>query len=170
MSVFTALVFSLFVPTLGLSGASAASRCWLPGAMVEVEIVQPVMQRNRDGDEKMVDLVVEIVEVFTGTRALKGKKIQINPVMAFRFPPERWCAYGTSGIHGESSEADFTDLRGGILARSVPLKPDEVERLQVALAQRLSSSGEPVTTGEIEERVSQIQSMTWDEIFNQPFP
>ena len=114
MSLFFALVHSLFVPTLGFSNPAAASRCWMPGAMVEVEIVQPVLQRTREGDEKMVDLVVEIVEVFTGSCELKGKEIQISPVMAFRFPPERWCAYGTESIYGASVDF-FQPGRKGLL-------------------------------------------------------
>jgi len=114
MSLFIALVHSLFVPTLGLSDAAAAGRCWMPGAMVEVEIVQPVLQRTRGGDEKMVDLVVKITEVFTGPRELNGEEIQISSVMAFRFPPERWCADGTEAIYGASVDF-FQSGRKGLL-------------------------------------------------------
>lgn len=71
---------------------------------------------------------------------------------------------------GKPSESAFTNTRGSMLSRSLPLTPGEVERLRTALAQRLRSSGEPVTSEEILGRVRQIQSLTWDEITNQPFP
>ncbi|MGF1530006.1 MAG: HEAT repeat domain-containing protein [Puniceicoccaceae bacterium] len=72
--------------------------------MVEVEIVRPVSKRADLGEEALVDLVVEIVEVYTGPRTLKGREIQLNPIMVSRFPPERWCAYGMNNIYGAPIE------------------------------------------------------------------
>ena len=94
------------------SDVAAASRSWIPGAMVEVEMVKPVLKRDRDGEEKMVDLVVKIVKVFTGPQALENKEIQISPARAFPFPPERWCAYGTRGVHGASVDFFQAGRRG----------------------------------------------------------
>ncbi len=82
--------------------------------MVEVEIVEQIMQANRDGKDELVDVRVEVKEVFTGPQSLKGEQILINPIDAYRFPPERWSALGMVGVMGSSVE-NFREGKRGLL-------------------------------------------------------
>ena len=107
----------IFGGGLLLSSAVAESvprtgRAWLPGAMVEVEVVEPVLQR--EWKTRLEDLVVEVKKVFSGPRSLQGVRIRVNPSKVSRFPPKRWCALGMSGISGQSVDA-YPPGRSGLL-------------------------------------------------------
>jgi len=89
-----------------------ANRSWLPGAMVEVVVVEPLLKENEDDRPQVVDLVVEIQQVFTGPKSLRGTRILINPSLAHRFPPDRWSALHMHGIHGAPRAAFPAGKRG----------------------------------------------------------
>lgn len=77
---------------------------------------------------------------------------------------ERWAIPD----YGPNSERAFVNLRGNMLGGSLPLKSAEVKRLRTALAKRLIASGNFATYEEAMEQANGIQSMTWEEIINQP--
>ncbi len=97
---------------------------------------------------------------WTESRAWFDASIGVNYLV------ERWAIPD----RGEPATPHFLDSGGQTLDSSLPLKLEEVEKLRSALAARLAGSGEKLTPDEIEKRVNEIRSMTWEEILNQRFP